>query len=55
MAVNIKQLTKQLKELPRIFRIVAAVVALDVIVLGIAAFWLEVDVDDEAARVTQLR
>lgn len=55
MAITVKQLTKQLKELPRAFRIVAAIVAVDIVVLGIAAFWLEVDVDDEAARVTQLQ
>jgi cell division protein FtsL len=55
MEIDLKKLMKRLWALPRVFRIMAAVVALDLVILGVSAFMLESEVDDQAEQVAQLK
>ena len=55
MAVSVKRLVSQLRGLPRAFRIVAAVAVVDVVILIIGFLSLEVDVDDQATQITELK
>jgi len=55
MALNPRELIQYAKAAPRSLRVIAAVAAVDIIVLLLAAFTLEGEVDDRVAKIDQLR
>jgi len=55
MALNPRQLIEQAKAAPRALKIIAVVAAIDVVILLLAAFTLEDEVDARAAMVEQTK